>query len=218
MADRIQLTWKEQLGIAFGAAAGLGMAAAALFEQHDPDNHSHLGEPGKAHLATPAELDHLDQDLRAVGVVNFTARELLKNRKRGRTVYYMPPPELIGNLLAMAQRAQRTRDLWGGPLIVSSAYRPQDGRKSAHHYAKAIDLDLPKHQRTYANRRRLYLLAAAEYLDTHYGGLGLYRWPLGRLHVDVARPRYWTTARGRKYFAMVKSGAEPGPMLPPFRA
>ena len=215
MTGKIKLTWQDRVALVFAATATAGATVVGLVSSHEP--REELGPLGgdKPKLATPADLAQLDDDLGAAGVHNFSARELTANRKNGRRVHYIPPAAFYPNLIAMAQLAQRMRDLWGGPLITSSAYRPQDGRRSAHHYAKAIDLDLPKSRRTWKNRDRLYFLAAQEWLKPredggHFGGLGLYAWPWGRLHVDVARSRYWTTARARRFFARVKSG-EPVP-------
>ncbi len=211
----LKLTWQDKVALAFAGVTTAGAAVVGLVSSHEP--REELGPLGgdKPRLASPADLARLDEDLDDAGVRNFSARELTANTKKGRRVHYIPPAVFYPNLIATGRLAQRMRDLWGGPLITSSAYRPQDGRRSAHHYAKAIDLDLPKSQRTWRNRDRLYFLAVQAWDEPaddggRWGGIGLYAWPWGRLHVDHARPRYWTTARFRRFRKRVRAG-EPVP-------
>ena len=163
----------------------------------------------------PKTLDDLDADLKAAGVTNFSAREITANRVGKRRVYIVPQGNHYRNMIGAAVLAQKMRDLWGGALVVSTGYRPNDSKKSAHYRAKAIDLDLPRKQQTRENRDRLYFMVARDWMQPkseggHWGGMGLYRTPLGRLHVDIARPRFWKASRVHAYFKRIRAG-EPLP-------
>ena len=142
-------------------------------------------------------LDWFDSALVSHGVQDFTARELLSAEEGGG--YYLRPPDLLApNLVKVAILAQKLRNRWGGPLNVSSAFRPWDGPKSAHYVATAIDFDLPGGMKTKANEHELRLITARLWKqEPQFAGMGFYRQPVGRVHIDVKSPvkgkkkRYW---------------------------
>ncbi len=205
--------------VAFG---GLALAVAVLsdggdrprsFEPEDGDPLPPSTDPSdQATLATDADLDRLDAKLAARGVTKISARDITANRVKRKRVYFMPPAKFAANLLDAAVLAQRAMDAWGKPLVVSTGYRPQDNPRSRHYKAQAIDLDLPKGQRTAANRDALYLVIARLYLDSRkssrvgFGGLGFYTTPRGRFHVDTRpRPTYWTASIVEPYFKRARA-------------
>ncbi len=196
--------------------AGLGFLAWVMSRDDDdpvpePENpptpREKPSSDERAIRATPELLAELDAELVAAGVSAFTARDLTANRMRGKRVHFIPPEKYRANLIRVAQLGQEFVDAFG-PLDVSSAYRPQDKRSSLHYRAAAIDLDLPKGTQTRARRDELYLLAARKYLATSspsgrpgFGGMGFYKSPIGRLHIDVRkRPTFWTAALVKPYF------------------
>lgn len=157
-------------------------------------------------------LDWFDTVLASHGVHNFTSRELL-SAKQGGGYYLRPPDELVPNLVKVAILAQRLRGLWGGPLIISSAFRPWDGPKSAHYVATAIDFDLPGGMKTKANEHELRLVAARMWkAEPQAAGLGFYRQPIGRVHIDVKSPvggkkkRYWAKEHVKPILEELRGG------------
>lgn len=168
----------------------------------------------KARDATDADLDLIDSQLAFLGVTVVNARELTANRRKGKRVHLLPPDRFRSNLLEVAVLAQRVSDAWGGPLVVSSAYRPQDNPGSRHHSAKAIDFDLPSGTRTAANRDKLYMAIAELYLASEkngrqgFGGMGFYTQPKGRLHIDSrSSPAFYTKEIVAPFFARVRAAA-----------
>lgn len=87
------------------------------------------------------------------------------------------PPKLLG-ILAFIKKETK------GKVIVTSGHRNHGRRKSLHRSCKAADIRVAgftaKQLRTIARRA------------PGIGGIGIYRWQPGLLHVDIGPKREWT--------------------------
>lgn len=174
------------------AAAALAVAALGIVwvsTRERPAPRKKIQRP-----ATDAQLDALQQMLSERGVRSFTARELTA---AGDGKFIPVPSRYLDNFLRVAQLAQRIRDDYGKPLVVSSGYRPWDDPGGNHYEAAAIDFDLPSGSKTDAEEHRLRLIVAQHWKkDSDFAGMGFYHQPTGRVHIEVMRPggkgkRYW---------------------------
>ncbi len=142
----------------------------------------------------PTDLEALQAELNARGVTDFTANELTWSGRLNENL--IPPPDLMPNLLNVAQLAQRIRTEYGKPLVVTSAYRPEPMNtqvggipNSQHVRAAALDLTMPSGTATPEEIDRLRMIAARMWIqDPSFHGLGMYDSPPGRIHVDVEHP------------------------------
>lgn len=188
----------------FGLLLGLGASANAKSSQPETDM-DHDPKPDAVPVPVPDSdtepledgwMAELDAELQAAGVHNFRAKELTwlpKAKPKARAD--MPPRELWHNLIAVAKLAQRVRDIYGEPLWVSSAWRPQwyntavgGAAKSQHLDAAAIDLNVLPSQRTPERTQRLEQAGAKVWLtDNTARGFGVYKG--ARIHLDVGGAR-----------------------------
>jgi uncharacterized protein YcbK (DUF882 family) len=140
-------------------------------------------------------LAELDAELDAAGVRDFSARELTYLPKAKPPRHDEPPRELWPNLVAVAVLAQRVRDLYGGPLSVSSAWRPDwyneavgGASRSQHRNAAAVDLNVLASQRDDQTTRELEQAGARVWLANDGAhGFGVYRG--ARIHLDSSGGR-----------------------------
>ena len=144
----------------------------------------------------------LDAYLRAHGILHFSAKEILTLRRLGVTVD-APPRDWWPRMIPTLELAEMLRAEVGHPLVVGNGYRPNPynrqvggARRSQHLFFRALDLDLPKSNKSSKDQRRFYEAAGSIYLDhgdAYKMGLGLYRLHKGtRVHVDTGyRKRAW---------------------------
>jgi uncharacterized protein YcbK (DUF882 family) len=151
-------------------------------------------------------LDALDRLLRERGITNFAAKELVWLSKAKPPHHDIPPTDLWPNLVRVAKLAQRIRNVMGVPLSVSSAWRPRwyndavgGSENSAHLRGAAIDLNLVSGNRTPEEIERFRVEVARFWLTDPetFHGIGFYKSPKYRIHIDVAHPgskghRRWT--------------------------
>lgn len=149
-------------------------------------------------------LAELNAELRAAGVVNFTAEELtLLPKAKPKARHDEPPRELWPNLVKVAQLAQKVRDEYGEPLWVSSAWRPKwyndavgGAARSQHIHAAAIDLNVLPKKRTAARARKLEEATARVWLDNPELAHGFGVYDGARTHIDCAGGRRtWGNAK-----------------------
>ena len=176
-------------------AVTLLRGAAALLAETGDD----LASAGEAGNADPEEPPTIQAMLTAGGVHSFTEKELARASRE-----WPPPRKYWEGLLAVAQVAQSIRDAIGMPLNVRSCYRPDD-HDSQHRFASALDLDLtPPHRADKENVMALRMASLALWVDQRQtedyklAGIGFYRRPQFRVHIDVHTPirgsagrRYW---------------------------
>ena len=114
---------------------------------------AHTGWPEWPTQLDAATMDALcrefDAGLPALGVVNFTARELwrVNQRHKGECELQIPPRQMWPNIHKTLQLAQKIRHEWGAPVAVLCGYRhPAYNRrvggaeKSEHMQFAAVDL------------------------------------------------------------------------------
>lgn len=175
--------------IAIGAVvATVGVTWAVLRKTKPTTKQTKLPPSGDT------KLDELQHKLEARGVRDFTALELTA---AGGGKHIPVPDQYLDNFLRVAQLAQRIRDDYGKPIVISSGYRPWDDPGGNHYEAAAIDFDLPSGKKTQAEERALRLIVARHWQkDSDFHGMGFYHAPTGRIHIEVRRPggkgkRYW---------------------------
>ena len=187
--------------LALGAVAiGAAMSVGRKEEEPDEDQGPTPQPPkppgpkpdGKYTPPSAKQWADFRQALIAAGVTNFTAEELAS---AGGGKFVIPKGFRLVNFLKIIRHAQAIRTLYGRPLLISSGYRPWDKKDSNHELGTAIDFDLPGGSKTKANERALRLAVAKYWKATpELQGMGFYRAPTGRVHIDV------NTKKGRRFW------------------
>lgn len=101
------------------------------------------------------------------------------------------PDNIARNIIHCAHRLQATRDILGGPFIITSGYRTPDQNKAAggasgsyHMKGMAVDLYIP----------HLPFPDLEEILEFWSGGMKVYRPTAksrGHVHLDIGPKRRW---------------------------
>jgi len=112
-----------------------------------------------------------------------------------------PPAEVAERLQAALDVADEVRERCGFALTIRSAWRPADG-DSMHRFGAALDLDVtePTPERT----DKLRMVGTTMWHEGKINGLGIYRRPKARIHIDVPAPggkghRFWHVDESQPY-------------------